>query len=182
MSAQPYTLLQGFILDQAKLAAWACEDFDLRSEQMQTKLRKYLRLPACQASVQASTLSNAAQLLWITDLASNFYGAWLMDLLKQYATAQCDITCGHHDSDFATELVTHFTHNTSHALIAWHEQPQQSSAVMLNHIGLKPQVHDTQQAAIATSIFNVCEDGPADTAHERFLAFSGSYSQVTLSS
>ena len=62
--------------------SWAREHFQLTSETMQTRLKRYLQMPHMQRECPEGLNTEAAQLSWITERATKECSDWVHSILN----------------------------------------------------------------------------------------------------
>jgi len=148
--------------------SWACEHFQLTSETVQVKLRKYLQLPQIQQEMPEALNTEAAQLLWMTEFASKELSEWVASFLDHLKDN--DIMSGHSQVNTAAELVEAFRFSSGNAIAAWADalRSDENMKTLLRHLQLTPVQCNSANAAIAHSILQAASAEPVDPRSELF--------------
>lgn len=88
---------------------WVREHFQLTSAKVQANLKRYLQMPQIQMEMPKDVSTEAAQLSWMTELATQAFSDWVDSLLS--ALAHYKIASGHQQVNTAAEVVETFRHS-----------------------------------------------------------------------
>lgn len=149
-------------------------NFQLTSQDMQAKHKKYTRIPKIQQQIPAG-LDETAQLNWLTEKATTELSQWLSSFQEELDG--CDITCGHPELATAAEIVDAFRHSRNNALSAWSVQAQAAEYIktLLRHLQLSPVECQSAEAAIMLAVLR-----PVDAQTEQFACKLSDFVQASL--
>ena len=161
---------------------WTSQHFQLTSEAVQAKLRKYLQIPQIlnkmPEDVRHSATPAAEQLGWLTDLAVTEFSGWVDSFLNDLK--HHNITLNHLQANTAAELVTAFRCSAGNAIAAWCDASSSAEnlKILLRHLQLTPVQCSSANAAIAHSILQAPRAEPVDTGSELYASKLAELNQV----